>query len=414
MGMSLALLDTGPIRSSPRFRRLWLGQAFSALGGQMTLIAVMAQVWQQTGSTAWTGAVGLAQALPLVALGMFTGSLVDRVERRRFYLLTTAAQAVCSFLLAAQGGLGTFPTAGVLGLVAVQSCFSAGSGPASRTFLPVLLPPGELAAGLALKRIAGQAAMLLGPALGGLVVGGFGVGACYLVDALTFAASLYGAFGLPLLPPGETPARPGLRGVADGLAFLVRTPVVRGALLTDLAATLLSFPISLFPLVNAERFGGAPRTLGLFLTAIAVGGVGASALSGTFTRLPRPGVVMPAGSAAWGGALILFGTVPGAWAGLGCLVLAGAADTVSVVSRSTIIQLHTPPGLLGRVSAAEQLVGQAGPELGNLRGGLLAEATSGTFSLVSGGLLCVAAVAAVAVATPALRGASSASVAAEA
>jgi predicted MFS family arabinose efflux permease len=191
--------------------------------------------------------------------------------------------------------------------------------------------------------------------------------------------------------------------VLDGLAFVVRNPVVRGALLTDLAATVLSMPISLFPLVNAERFGNNPRTLGLFLSAIAVGGVVASILSGMFTRLPRPGLVMLVASAAWGVSLALFGIAPDPLVGLAFLAVAGAADTVSVVSRSTIVQLHTPDALLGRVAAAEQIVGQAGPDVGNMRGGLVAGATSGMTALVSGGLLCAVAVVLVGATTPGLR-----------
>jgi MFS family permease len=403
MGLRRTLIDVTPLRSSPPFRRLWIGQTLSGLGSQMTLVAVMFQVWQMTRSTTWTGAVGLAQAIPLVALGLFAGSLVDRVDRRRFYLLTTGGQAACALLLALQGLLGHVPAAGVLGLVALQACCVAGGGPASRTFVPQLLPGHQLAAGLALRRIAFQSAMLLGPALGGLVMGAWGVGACYLIDASTFLAALYGAFGLPRMPPGDAPARPGLRGTLDGLAFLSRTPVIRGALLTDLAATVLSMPISLFPLINAERFGGDPRTLGLFLTAMAVGGVAASLFSGTFTRLPRPGLVMLGGSATWGAALTLFGMSPGPWTGLACLVVAGAADTVSVVSRRTVVQTHTPHVLLGRVGAAEQIVGQAGPDIGNLRGGLVADVSSGATALLSGGLLCLGAVAVVGATTADLR-----------
>ncbi len=404
MGLRRTLIDVTPLRTSPPFRRLWLGQALSGFGSQMTLVAVMFQIWQMTKSPAWAGAVGLAQAVPLITLGLFAGSVVDRVDRRKFYLLTTSGQAVCSLLLALQGLLGHVPAIGVLGLVALQSCFVAGGGPASRTFVPHLLPHQQLSAGLALGRISFQGAMLLGPALGGLIVGALGVGACYLVDALTFLAAFYGAFGLPKMHPGDEPARPGLRGVMDGLAFLGRTPVIRGALLTDLAATVLSMPISLFPLINAERFGGNPRTLGLFLTAIAVGGVTASLFSGTFTRSRRPGLVMLGGSAAWGTALALFGVSSNRWGGLAFLAVAGAADTVSVVSRSTVVQLHTPPELLGRVSAAEQIVGQAGPDIGNVRGGLVAGAASGTAALVSGGLLCLGAVAVVGAVTAELRG----------
>ncbi|MGW8971000.1 MFS transporter [Streptomyces platensis] len=403
MGVKHALLDVTPLRRSAPFRRLWLGQALSRLGGHMTLVTVMFQVWQTTHSTVWTGAVGLAQAVPLIVLGLFVGSVVDRVDRRKFYLIMTTGQAGCVLLLALQGLVGQFPTPAVLLLVAVESCFTAGSAPVSRTFIPRLLPEQQLAAGLALNRISFQSAMLMGPALGGLILGRLGVGGCYLIDALTFAAAFYGAFGLPRMSPGDEPARPGLRGVADGLAFLVRTPVIRGALLTDLAATVLSMPVSLFPQVNAERFGDSPRTLGLFLTAVAVGGVAASLFAGSFTRRSRPGLVMLAGSAAWGAALALFGLSADPWAGLAFLALAGAADTVSVVSRSTLVQLHTPDELLGRVSAAEQIVGQAGPDLGNLRGGLVADATSGTTALVSGGLLCIGAVALVGTTTPGLR-----------
>ncbi|NUS14846.1 MAG: MFS transporter [Streptomyces sp.] len=398
-----ALIDVGPLRSSAVFRRLWAGQALSGLGGQMTVVAVMAQVWRTTGSTAWTGAAGLAQAVPLVALGLFAGSLVDRVDRRTVCLVATAGEAACSLLLALQGFLGGLPAAGLLGLVALQSCFAAGGGPASRAFLPHLLPASQLPAGLALQRIGFQGAMLLGPALGGLVAGGPGVGACYLADALTFGAAFHGVRGLPRTGPAQDAARPGLRGVRDGLAFLGRTRVVRGALLTDLAATVLSMPVSLFPLVNAERFGGSPRTLGLFLTALAAGGVAASVFSGTFTRLPRPGLAMLGGSAAWGAALVGFGAASDPWACLAFLVLAGGADTVSVVCRGAVVQAHTPPQLLGRVGAAEQIVGRAGPDLGNLRGGLVAGATSGTAALVSGGLLCLAAVAVVGATTAELR-----------
>jgi MFS family permease len=403
VSLTRVFVDLTPLRTSPAFRRLWLGRVFSGFGAQMTLVAVMFQVWEQTRSTVWTGAVGLAQALPVVVFGLFAGSLVDRVDRRKFALVTTTGQAVCSVLLAVQGFLDDVPVLAVLGLVAAQSCFVAGGGPVARTFVPRLLPPEQLPAGLALNRIAFQGSMLLGPAIGGLVLARFGVGGCYLVDALTFGMAFYGVLGLPVMRPDGELSRPGLRGVLDGLAFLVRTPVVRGALLTDLAATVLSMPISLFPLVNEERFGGDPRTLGLFLSAIAVGGVAASVFSGSFTRLPRPGLVMLAGSIAWGVALTGFGLAPDPWLGLACLVLAGAADTVSVVSRGALVQLNTPDALLGRVAAAEQIVGQAGPDVGNLRGGLVAGATSGGFALVSGGLLCVAAVVLVGVGTSGLR-----------
>ncbi|MFI2374250.1 MFS transporter [Streptomyces sp. NPDC018964] len=403
MSLSRTFIDVRPLRTSPVFRRLLIGRTVSTLGGFMTMVTVMYQVWEMTHSAAWSGAVGLAQAVPLVCFGLFAGAWVDRGDRRRIFLAATVGQALCSLLLAVQGFTGNVPVAGVLALVAAQSACAAVGGPAAGVFVPRLLPKEQVASGLALYQVTGQAMMLLGPALGGLLLGWFGIGVCYLLDALSFLLSFYGAFGLPALPPEGEPSRAGLHGVLDGLRFLAGHRVVRGALVTDLAATVLSMPASLFPLINDERFGGDPRTLGLFLSAIAIGGVLASALSGAVTHLGRPGLVMLCGAGVWGAALASFGVMSSPWVGLGLLVVAGGADALSVLSRTTIVQTRTPDALLGRVTAAEQIVGQAGPHLGNMRAGLVAGATSGVTALVTGGLLCVVAVVYVGVSTPELR-----------
>ncbi|MCX5169183.1 MFS transporter [Streptomyces antibioticus] len=402
--VSRAFLDVRPLRTSPVYRRLLIGRTVSTLGGFMTMVTVMYQVWDMTHSSLWSGAVGLAQALPMIGVGLFAGAWVDRADRRRAYLLSTVGSAVCSVLLAVQGFTGHVPVPGVLALVAAQSAFGALGAPAAGVFVPRLLPKDQVAAGLALNQVTGQAMMLLGPALAGLVLGWWGIGVCYLLDALSFGLAFYGAYGLPALPPEGGSSRPGVHGVLDGLRFLTGHRVVRGALLTDLAATVLAMPVSLFPLVNAERFGGDPHTLGLFLSALAVGGVAATTFSGPVTRLARPGPVMLCASATWGLALALFGLTASAWAGLAMLVVAGAADSVAVLSRTTIVQTRTPDALLGRVTAAETIVGQAGPHLGNLRGGALAGWSSGATALVAGGLMCLAAVTAVGVTTPELRG----------
>ncbi|MFI1723832.1 MFS transporter [Streptomyces sp. NPDC020489] len=405
MSLSDVLLDVRPLRTSPVFRRLLFGRTASTLGSFMTMVTVMYQVWDMTHSAVWSGAVGIAQAVPMVAVSLFAGAWADRVDRRRLFLTGTVGSMACSLLLTVQGFAGHAPVAVILVLVAVQTSFAALGAPAAGVFVPRLLPKEQVAAGLALQQVSGQAMMLVGPAVAGVVLGWWGIGVCYLVDTLSFALSFYGVYGLPALPPEGDKSRPGVHGVLDGLRFLTGHRVVRGALLTDLAATVLSMPTSLFPLVNEERFGGDPRTLGLFLSALAVGGVAATALSGPVTRLARPGPVMLCASATWGAGLCLFGLTTSAWLGLGLLAVAGAADALAVLSRTTIVQTRTPDALLGRVTAAETIVGQAGPHLGNLRGGLVAGWTSGATSLVTGGLLCVLAVAYVGTSTPQLRAA---------
>jgi MFS family permease len=384
------LLDLGPLRNSAPFRRLWLGRSVSLLGGQLTAVAVMYQVWEMTHSALWSGSVAIAQAVPMVLVGLWGGALVDRAERRRILVTTVVGQLSCSAILAAQAyWFRSVPV--VLATVALQTAFIAVGAPAFRAAMPRLLAESEVAAGLALTRISGQVAMLAGPAVAGLIIGHAGLQTCYVIDTLTFGSALYGIVGLPVMAPLGAVARAGMHGILDGLRFVARAPIVRGVMLTDLVATVLAMPVSLFPLINEERFGGDPRTLGLFLSAIAAGGVVASTFAGTFTRRTRLGVVMLGAAALWGLSLAGFGLVTAAWPSFVLLLIAGAADTVSVVCRSTIVQLVVPDELRGRASSLEMIVGIAGPDLGNLRGGLVAEWTSGAIAIVSGAVASVAA-----------------------
>jgi len=396
------LVDLRPLRAEPVWRRLFVGTSLSMLGGQVTLVAVLFQVWELSHSTIWVGAVGLAQAVPRVVAGLVGGGLADTLDRRRLVLLTTVGQIAAGALLAAQALAGVGSLGLVLLLVLAQSTFASLGAPARRSFTARVLPRGLVGAGIALDHIAFQASMLVGPALAGVVLGALGVGACYLIDLATFVGALYGVSGLPALPPAEDGVRrPGL--LREGLRYVVRRPLLRDALLTDLVATVPAMPISLFPAVAAERFGGDPRTLGLFFSALAVGGIVAGAGSGLVTRAARPGLVMLGAVAAWGIGLAGFGLAGSLAATLTCLAVAGVADTVSVIARASVVQLATDDAYRGRVSSVELVVGAAGPDVGNLRGGLVAGLTSPTVALVSGALVCLCGVAAIAATNPRLR-----------
>lgn len=403
--MSLAdrLLDIRPLRDNPRFRRLWLGTTASLLGQQFAVVAILYQVWELTGSPVWVGAVGVAQAVPMVAGSLLGGTLADAFDRRRLVLGATLGAMVVAGLLAGQASASLDSIAVVLALVAAQAACSAIGAPARRTFVPRLLPSEQVAAGIALNSVSFQASMLVGPALGGVLIAEVGVTACYLVTAIGAAASFYGVLGLPSMRPMGESGRPGVAAIVDGWRCIRRRAVLSGAFLTDLAATLLAMPIALFPMVNDERFGGDPRTLGLLLSAVAVGGVAAGVASGSATRFPRPGRLMIAAAIVWGVALAGFGLASSLWLALGLLAVAGAADTIAVIARGTIVMLATPDSHRGRVGAVDHVIGAAGPHLGNARAGLVAGLTSSSFALVTGGLLCVAGVIAIAMRSPALR-----------
>lgn len=400
--ISRLLVDLTPLRRSPAFRRLWIGSTLSAVGSQMTTFAVALQVYLLTGSPAAVGAVGLATALPGIVFGLLGGSVVDAVDRRRVVLLTSTFGLVLSAGLAAQAFAGLRSVWLLYGLVALGSLGGALGAPARRTFLPRLLPPAQVPAGAALTMLSMHASLVAGPALAGVVAAAGGLKVCYLVDALTTFGSLYGVFRLPSMRPEGEPLRPGLRSVVDGLAFLRRSRVLTGALLADLNATVLAMPVALFPAVNAERFGGSPRTLGLLTTALGVGGLIGSALSGPVGRIQRQGRAMLAAGGVWGVALAGFGLVDGLAASLALLVLASVADVSSVVLRTTIVQVDTPDAYRGRISAAEYVVGAMCPQLGNARAGAVASLTTPNVSAVSGGLSCVVGAGLIALAFPAL------------
>ncbi|MEU8203733.1 MFS transporter [Streptosporangium sp. NPDC049046] len=397
------LIDVRPLRTSRPFRDLWIGSSLASLGQQVAGVAVLLQVWDLTRSPLWTGAIGLATAVPLLVLGLVGGSLADAVDRRNLVRATTAGQVLMAVGLVAQAAAGNRSVPLLLALIAAQSGCAALGAPAKRTFPVRLLPADQVAAGLALQNVAFQASMLAGPALAGLVLARWHYPAAYAIQALAGVASLIAVMRLPAMavsrtgderPPADGAHRP--RGPADGgRRIILRRPTLWGAFATDLAATVLAMPIALFPLINEIRFEGDPRTLGLFLSAIAVGGLGAGLLSGTVTRLRRGGLVQLVAATLWGLALAGFGLAGPLWLALGCLVIAGAADTVAVVTRSALVQLETPDRYRGRVSSVEHVIGVAGPEAGNFRGGLLASLTSAPVALVAGGLaaaLCVVAV----------------------
>src|SRR5699024_4968350 len=281
----------------------------------------------------------------------------------------------------------------LLALVGGQATFGALGVPARRALPPRLLPLAQVPAGIALQHLSFQVSMLVGPALAGIVIAELGLTWAFGVQAATFVLAWLGVLRLPHLPPAEGAGRPGLAAMVAGVRLVLRRPVLRGSFATDLFATILAMPISLFPLVNEVRFDGSASTLGFFLSAVAVGGIVAGLLSGTVTRARRAGLVQLAAAGTWGLALARFGLAGPLWLALGLLAVAGAADTISVVIRAARVQPDTPDSHRGRVSAVESVIGQAGPDVGNFRGGVVAGLTSAPVALVSGGIACVAGVA---------------------
>ena len=414
MSFTSALTDLRPLRSSLDFRRVWAASLLTGVTGQSVTVAALAQVWTMTQSPVWTGAIGLARGIPLLLLGPLGGSLADRYDRRRVLLVTTALQLLVVAGLVAQAALSLASPLLVLGLLAAQSGVGALSSPSNATLPVRLLPANEVPAGLALRALGFQVSLLLGPALGGLLTG-VSVPLAYGVALASTPAALIAYALLPVLPPrasnnieiddDEERATPPRKPTSEpgGWLFAWRNGAVRGALLTDLAMTSLSMPIAIFPMINDLRFAGDPRTLGLFLSSIAVGGLVASVFSGRYTRIRRAGLAQTVCALVWGATMIGFGLVGAEWVAFLCLAVAGAVDTIGVVARGALVQLVTPDSFRGRVSAIDHVVGAAGPEIGSARGGVLAAIAGAPAALVIGGASAMLAVLGIWSTSPGLR-----------
>jgi len=402
-GPAKLLADIRPLRESPAFRRLWAGSTLSAVGSALTMYAVPLQVFQITRSPLAVGTIGVAELVPTLVVGLLGGALADVIDRRRLVLGASACSAAVSAGLAVQALAGLRLVWLLYALVAVQSATGAISAPARRTFIPGLLPARLLPAGLALNRLSFQIMLTVGPALAGLITAtpGLGLQACYLIDAVSFAASMYGVARLPAMRAGAVAARPGPRAVAEGIGFICRSQPLAGAFLADLNATFFALPVALFPAINAERFGGNPRTLGLFTAAIGVGGLLSAALSGPLRHVRQHGRAMLCAVAIWGGAFAGFAVASSLWLTLVLLAAAGAADTVTVVLRGTIVQAATPDRLRGRVTAADYVVGAGGGQLGNVESGALGSLTTPVINALAGGLVTVVGALVIGLALPA-------------
>ena len=398
-------LDLAPLRERD-FRLLWSGEMFSEIGSNMTLVAVLIQVDALTHNPAAVGLIGLAQLIPLMAASLFGGSWIDRYDRRRLLFFAQIGQSGAASLLFVGALLPTTP----LWLIYVGAGLVAGLGGfslATRSAMtPSLVPPDRLPSALALNQVMWNTAQIVGPALGGLVVASLGYHWVYGIDVLSFSGTILAAFLMAPRPPiGVDPDVEVLgswRRLGEGFAYLRSKKILQATFFIDLIAMIFGMPRVLFPVLARTRFGGGPELAGLLFAAVSVGAVIAALTSGWVHRVTRQGAAIVAAVVVWGLAIAGFGLVGDRVVlALLLLALAGGADVVSAVFRSTILQASVPDGLRGRLSGIHISVVAGGPRLGDFEAGLVASAVSPTFSVVSGGLLCVVGALGLAAAMPA-------------
>ena len=394
-------IDVGPLRRYPAFRRLFVGQTISTFGSEVAAVAAPFQLYQLTHSTLQVGLLSLCELFPLLTLTIVGGALADAVDRRRMLLVTEVLLALVALGFAFNASLAEPRVWAIYVLVTLaMSVFSLGVAGMS-TVIPRLVQPHELAAANAIENVYGSTTNVAGPAFGGVLIALLGLKGAYLLDAGTFAASLWSVWRLPALPAAHDAERPSWETIKEGFRFVRRKKVLLGMFLVDSNAMVFGMPRALFPALAIHRFGGGAGALGLMYAAPYAGALVSSLLSGWIGHVRRQGLIVAVAAALWGVAITAFGFADTFWLALILLAAAGAADNVSAVLRGTILWTVTPDEVRGRVSGIEFAQVAATPALGNVEAGLVASLTTLRFSIVSGGLLCIVGTVVVALAVPA-------------
>ncbi|HKY12647.1 MAG TPA: MFS transporter [Gaiellaceae bacterium] len=394
-------VDIRPLRESRDFRRLWFGVGISAIGSQVTTVAIPFQLYDETRSTLLVGLLGLAALVPLLIVPIYGGAVADAVDRRRMLLFSDVAQLLVT------GGLlvnALLPNPSVWFLFVAEALGTAAYGfqrPARNALTPRLVREDQLLAAIAVEDVVFTLARVAGPVMAGVLIAVVGLAGAYAIDMATFAASLAAIWLLPPVPAAPDADRPSLQSILDGFRYVLRRKVLLGIFVVDTNAMVFGMPRALFP-AFAEKLGGGPGVLGLLYAAPFAGALVASLTSGWMMSVRRQGLGVCVAAAAWGAAIALVGFAEATWFALLFLAAAGAADFISAVLRSNILLTVTPDSMRGRLSGIELAQVAGAPEIGNVEAGIVASLTSVRASIVSGGLLTVAGTVAVAAAIPAL------------
>ena len=376
----------------------------SNLGAQATLVALPFQLYLLTHSAVVVGLLGAVEVVPLIAMSLLGGAIADRMDRRLLLLLTQLGLVATSGALAFLAAAG-HPAVGLLyALGGLLAGFNALQNVAFSALLPNLTDRERLPRVLAVSYGLSALSMVLGPAVGGVLIATLGVQAAYIVDAASCLAVVFTVMLIaPQVPVGAGAHPRVLTSIADGLRYVFSNRALVGSFAIDLVAMTFGMPRALFAVLSVSVFHAGAEGAGALYAAVPAGATVAALLTGWINHARRLGIVVIWAVAVWGAAVALAGLMRSLWPAVALLAVAGAADSISAVCRSTINQTVTPDHMRGRMSAAFSLVVTGGPRLGDIESGSVAGAAGVRVSVVSGGLLCLAGVALIALAFPALR-----------
>ena len=365
------------------------------------MVALPYQIKELTGSYLAVGAIGAVELIPLIIFGLYGGVLADRYDRKKLIWFSEASAMVLV------GGLllnSLTDSPNLIFIYVITALFSAVDGiqrPSAGAILPRLVSHDDLPAANALMSLRWQLGVIVGPAVGGIVIASFSTSLGFAIDALTYLVSLIFLWKVKNVPSTERSEKPAISALIEGVRYAFSRKDLLGTYLIDLAAMFFAMPNALFPFW-ADHLD-AKWSLGLFYAAGTVGSVIITLTSGWSSNYRWHGRAVIWAAIGWGAAIAISGVVHSVWAVLFFLAAAGASDMVSALFRSAIWNQTIPDELRGRLAGIELLSYSVGPLMGQMRAAMVATATSLSISVTSGGLMCVIFVAILAIFMPTFR-----------
>ncbi|WP_051386174.1 MFS transporter [Actinokineospora inagensis] len=386
------VIDTRPLRIRD-YRRMWVSTVVTAVGSQLTAVAVPKQVYDLTGSSGYVGLTGAVGLVPLLVFGLWGGAIADAVDRRKVMLYSNLGVAVTSGLLWAQAFTQMRSVWVVLVLLGLQQAFVAVNMPARSAAVARLVPPELLPPANALSFTTFTFGMVFGPLLAGALIPVLGLSTLYLIDTVALVVAFSSVWFLPPIPPGENARRQaGISAIADGFRYLALKKLLLVSFLVDIIAMVAGMPRALFPEMAERTFGDPPGggpALGWLYAAIPIGSAVFGLFSGAFARIRRQGAVIAVSIVVWGLAMAAFGLTSSILLAALFLGLGGGADLISAVHRSSMLQTEATDEMRGRMQGVFTVVVAGGPRIADLVHGWGAAIFGTATAATVGGILVV-------------------------
>lgn len=367
------------------FMRFWIGQMAASFAFQMLLVGMGWQIYNLTDSALSLGLVGLARYLPQLLLTFYGGHVADTHNRRSIMLISRAVIAATIAVLAVTSVLDIISPAIIYGCCIAMGAARAFEMPATQAMVPKLVGPELLSKAMTWTASGREATTVVGPALGGLIYI-FGAGALYGSSTACAVLSAIILFGLEYQHDRRDKRPITLESLFGGLRFTWSNKVVFGSISLDMFAVLIGSVTALLPIVAKDILNAGPEALGLLRSAPAAGAVAMSVWLAWRPIDRKVGVKMFAAVAVFGAMTVLFGLSETLWLSVASLVVLGAADMISVVIRSTLVQLETPDEMRGRVSAVNSIFISTSNQMGEFRAGAIAALIGAVPTIVIGGI----------------------------